>query len=72
MPGVTDTEENLDAVIDFLSSCGAKQVSPLPYNPMGLAKFETLGRPTPDLPEKFMKHQEESHAYEILNRRPLS
>jgi len=39
---------------------------------MGLAKFETLGRPAPDLPEKFMKPQEESHAYEILKKRPLS
>jgi pyruvate formate lyase activating enzyme len=70
-PGVTLTETNLGGVVDFLRSSGAKTVAPISYNPMGLSKFETLGRPKPNLPERFMTPEETSQAYEILKRSSL-
>lgn len=72
VPGITVTEINLRAVVDFLRASGAKKVLPLPYNPMGLAKFETLGRPSPDLPYRFMTLEETKHAYEALKGSCLS
>lgn len=67
VPGITAAEENLSAIARFLRGCGAEKVWLLPYNPMGLAKCKTLGRPTPDLPERFMKPEEEKQAYEALS-----
>ncbi|MFH0957764.1 MAG: glycyl-radical enzyme activating protein [Pseudomonadota bacterium] len=70
-PGITVTEKNLREVADFLRSSGAKRVLPLSYNPMGLSKFKTLGRPTPNLPERFMTQEETQKAYETLRRKSL-
>jgi pyruvate formate lyase activating enzyme len=69
VPGITSTDENLSGIASFLRASGAGKVWLLPYNPMGLAKCKTLGRPTPDLPERFMKQEEERQAYEALNRK---
>lgn len=66
VPGLTATEENISSIVRLLRDAGARQVSLLPYNPMGLHKHRTLGRPVPDLPEQFMDPQEEKEAYEIL------
>jgi pyruvate formate lyase activating enzyme len=66
VPGITAIEENLSAIADLLRSSGAKQMRLLPYNPMGLAKYATLGRPTPDLPARFMTPEEEGLAYEAV------
>jgi pyruvate formate lyase activating enzyme len=71
VPGITATEENLTAVVNFLRDCGAKKLFPVPYNPMGFAKLETLGRPSPDLPTRFMTPEETEHAYEMLKRSSL-
>jgi pyruvate formate lyase activating enzyme len=66
VPEVTATEQNLSAIAHFLRACGVGKVWLLPYNPMGLTKCETLGRPTPDLPLKFMMPEDERLAYEAL------
>ncbi len=66
VPGITATEQNLSAIARFLRSCGLEKVWLLPYNPMGLAKCETLSRPTPDLPLRFMTPEEERRAYDAL------
>ncbi|HOX28139.1 MAG TPA: radical SAM protein, partial [bacterium] len=38
IPGITDTDENLEALAAFLRECGAGEVSLLPYNPTWLNK----------------------------------
>jgi pyruvate formate lyase activating enzyme len=59
VPGITATRQNLAAVVDFLCDAGADSMSLLPYNPLGLAMWERLGRPRPDLPEAFTDRNEE-------------
>lgn len=66
VPGITATDRNLFAIAGFLRTYGVKEVWLLPYNPMGLAKCETLARETPDLPRKFMTPEEERRAYDAL------
>ncbi len=45
VPGVTDTDANLDAIADFLVAQGAAQVQLMAYNPLWVGKAEKLGRP---------------------------
>ncbi len=59
IPGITDTRENLAAIIAELCALGAKHVSLLPYNPLGLSMYARLGRPTPALPRTFTAPQRE-------------
>ncbi len=63
VPGMTATDENLRAVVNLLIDAGAKRVSLLPYNPMGLGMWEKLGKPRPDVPEGFMKPDQERATY---------
>jgi pyruvate formate lyase activating enzyme len=72
IPGITSTEENLSAIADFLLTSGAQQALPLPYNPLGLTKCLTLGRPAPNLPTSFMEPEEEKRACELLKARFVS
>jgi pyruvate formate lyase activating enzyme len=53
IPGITDTEENLDGIIGILRDLGVKEVTLLPYNPMGIDMYRALGRPAPAIPERF-------------------
>ena len=66
VPGITATEENLSAIIDLLCEAGARDVSLLPYNPMGIEMTVKLGRPKPPLPEGFMKPDEERQIHEMF------
>jgi pyruvate formate lyase activating enzyme len=59
VPGITATRENLSAIIDLLCEAGARDVSLLPYNPMGIEMALCLGRQKPLLPEGFMQPDEE-------------
>jgi pyruvate formate lyase activating enzyme len=68
VPGITATRENLRAIIDILSQTGAKDVTLLPYNPMWMELAVNLGRPKPDLPERFMQPGEEEKIYEMFRR----
>jgi pyruvate formate lyase activating enzyme len=45
IPDLTDTDENLDAVADFLGPLGLRRVSLLPYNKLGEDKHERYGLP---------------------------
>jgi len=55
IPGVTDTQENLERLATLLQVFGAAKVELLPYNPLGLDMYEALGREKPPLPESFPK-----------------
>jgi len=59
VPGITDKRSNLVAIVRFLCAAGAKNVSLLPYNPLGLVMYPRLGRPAPDLPGSFTKPEHE-------------
>ena len=43
IPGITDTRENLEAIVEFLVDCGATDITLLPYNPLGAFNRERLG-----------------------------
>ncbi len=66
IPGITATEENLSATVNFLVKAGAENVSLLPYNPMGIEMAVNLGRPRPNLPETFMSPDEEEEIHNTL------
>jgi len=59
IPGITDSEENLAAIVSVLRGLGASQVGLLPYNPLGLAMYPQLGKPVPDLPSGFATPERE-------------
>ncbi|MHC4506934.1 MAG: glycyl-radical enzyme activating protein [Planctomycetota bacterium] len=44
VPGITDTDGNLDAIFEFMREAGLGRVALLPYNPSASAKYEWLGR----------------------------
>ncbi len=68
IPGVTNTRENISAVVNLLCSAGAEDISFLPYNPLGFDMYESLGRPRPPLPEGFMKPEEEKLTIETFKK----
>lgn len=59
IPGITDKRENLVEIVDFLYAAGAKNVSLLPYSPLGRAMYSALGRPLPPLPPRFTAAENE-------------
>lgn len=44
IPGITDTDENLSAIAEFLSSLGIGKAALLEYNPLWHAKLNKLGK----------------------------
>ena len=66
IPGVTDSRERLAAIVDSLRRAGAREVSLLPYNPLGLAMYARLGKPTPALPQSFMTPEAERRVVETF------
>lgn len=50
VPGITDGRENLSAIVEFLLEAGARDVTLLPYNPLGIGLAASLGRPLASLP----------------------
>ena len=59
IPGITDTRENLTALVDLLHDAGVQKASLLPYNPLGIATAKQLGKRQASLPEKWMTPEEE-------------
>jgi pyruvate formate lyase activating enzyme len=58
IPNVTATAWNLIQIAAFLKTMKIKKASLLPYNPLGLEKWERIGKPAPDLPQTFMPDME--------------
>ena len=59
VPGITATEKNLSAIVNFLCEKGVKDITLLPFNPPGFEMATQLGRPKPEVPERFMTPVEE-------------
>ncbi|MDH3892389.1 MAG: glycyl-radical enzyme activating protein [candidate division Zixibacteria bacterium] len=66
IPGITDSNENLSAIVELLADAGAVDVTMIPYNPMGIEMAAGLGHKVPPLPETFMKPADEKAIYEKL------
>ncbi len=66
VPGLTDSRENLSAIVDLLFSLGAQDISLLPYNPMGFDMAKSLGKQIPPLPLKFMSKDEEGRVSKMF------
>ncbi len=66
VPGITDSRENLAAIVDALSGFGAGEVALLPYNPLGIDMYARLGKPRPDLPAGFTKPQREKEVFDMF------
>jgi len=45
IPGVTDTNDNIAAILGFMRKVGLPRVAFLPFNPSAAAKYEWLGAP---------------------------
>jgi pyruvate formate lyase activating enzyme len=70
VPGITDTDSNLDAIAEFLVSSNAAKVMLLAYNPLWpdkLAKFSGRQGTVPDSMKRFMKPEHIRHCNEIFN-----
>jgi pyruvate formate lyase activating enzyme len=52
IPGITDTEHNLTAIAEYLSSLGVTKAALLEYNPLWGAKCEKIGEVNPLGPGK--------------------
>ena len=66
IPGITSTRENLLDIVDFLCEAGAHSVCLLPYNPLGIDKYVSLGRDRPPLSQEFVKPDEERKTYAMF------
>lgn len=66
VPGITAGADNLAGVVDVLCDMGAQSLQLLPYNPLGLEMWTSLGRPRPSLPDRFMTQDEERRIYETF------
>jgi pyruvate formate lyase activating enzyme len=64
IPEITATRENLSSIVEFLCEAGARNVSLIPYNPLGIQMFQRLGKSRPPLPDHFMTGAQES---DIMN-----
>jgi pyruvate formate lyase activating enzyme len=46
IPEITDTDENIEQIANFICSLKAvREIDLLPYNKLGISKYEKLGRP---------------------------
>gem|GEM_PF-3256660 len=43
IPGITDDNENLEAIRTFFKNCGVREIGLLPYNPLWLPKSSSIG-----------------------------
>ena len=66
VPGITDTGENLSAIVDFLWDAGTRNVTLLPYNPLGADMANSLGRRPPNISKKFLKAGEQEEVSAML------
>ncbi|KQC07039.1 MAG: glycyl radical-activating protein [Smithella sp. SDB] len=68
IPGMTDTDENLSAIAEFLSSLGIKKAALLEYNPLWYAKLNKLGKEVQEAGKsrEWMDKKHVAHCKEIF------
>jgi pyruvate formate lyase activating enzyme len=67
IPGFTISEENLEGISSFLKDNGVRTCSLLPYNPLGLSKWENLGKNRPPLPITWMNKSQQKSCHRIYD-----
>jgi|WetSurMetagenome_2_1015567.scaffolds.fasta_scaffold23797_2 pyruvate formate lyase activating enzyme len=67
IPGFTTSKENLEGISSFLKDSGVRTCSLLPYNPLGLSKWENLGKNKPGLPASWMDKSQRETCYRIYD-----
>ena len=74
IPNITDTDENLTAIAEFMRSCGVKKTDLLPYNPTWYPKNDKLGITlAPELADakSWQSKEKLEHAKEIFKIRDI-
>lgn len=74
IPGLTDSDENIDAIAAFAASCHFTRMNILPYHKLGISKHERLGsvyqmpdvKPPSDEQMKHLADIIESHGIECV------
>jgi len=65
VPGFTASEENLRGLSGFLKDHGIRSCALLPYNPLGLSKWDSLGKSRSDLPVTWMENSQVEDCHRI-------
>lgn len=74
VPDITDTDENLTAIAEYMQSCGVKKTDLLPYNPTWYSKNDKLGiELSPELKDakSWQSKEKLEHAKEIFKIRNI-
>lgn len=71
IPGITDTEANLNGIADILIERGFEKVALLPYNPLWISKREEMGLEFSYRHDKFMPEEEVARCRAIMTGRGL-
>ncbi|MBZ5552816.1 MAG: glycyl-radical enzyme activating protein [Acidobacteriia bacterium] len=66
IPEITDSRDNFSAVVNYLCEAAAREISLVPYNPLGAAMYTRLGRAIPDVPSGFMKPEREEQTFKMF------
>ena len=67
IPEFTTSAENLIGISGFLREIGLQRCSLLPYNPLGLSKWDRLGKTRPVLPASWMQESEKERCHQIYS-----
>jgi pyruvate formate lyase activating enzyme len=67
IPGFTTLEENLEGISSFLKDNGVRRCALLLYNPLGLSKWENLGKNKPALPTTWMDTSQQESCHRIYD-----
>jgi pyruvate formate lyase activating enzyme len=67
IPGITDTDENLYSLANYLKSFKIKKIGLLPYNPLWLDKSEKLGIPSLYTHQQWLSKEEKKRIEKIFS-----
>lgn len=67
IPNITDTDENLNNIADFLIEIGMKEIAVLPYNPTWYSKVEKIGVTLDDTFKDLNVFQDKKHIERAKN-----
>ena len=74
IPNITDTDENLDAIAEYMASCGVTKTDLLPYNPTWYPKNDKLGitlHPELQNAKSWQSKEQVEHAKEFFKKRNI-